>query len=76
MNITEITEKQIAGTLINAHTIGSLRDKHDLDIAKIHSFKTLSFILEYFEKIEGDYQEKINKVKNAIEELKKFHAKE
>lgn len=76
MNIAEITEKQIAGTLINTHTIGSLRDSRDLHIAKRHSFKTLTFILELFEKIEGDYTEKINKVKKSIEELEKFNVKQ
>lgn len=69
-------ETQLGKFLIDAHTIGGLRDESDLRIAQTHAMETISFCIDFLKNIKGGEKEKLEFLMKAKKEIPKFKAKQ
>lgn len=74
-NILEFIEYNANVFLINSHTIGSLRDESDLEIAKYHTSMTINFTLDFLKNIDGSIESKIEFLEKMVTNIKNFKIK-
>ena len=75
-HISEFHENFSAQLLIEKHTIGSIRNKADLDSILCDCHTSVNFALFILEDFSGTQKEKIEYLKKVKEDLKKFKIKE
>lgn len=71
-HITKRPPKHLAYHLIKEHAFNLIRDEADFSNAKYHTNITLSTVIDIFENFEGTTEEKLNFIKEALEESKNY----
>lgn len=72
VNIKDFHENTCANFLLEEHTIGSLRDKSDFDIAVHHAKKSLLFAKDLILNIDVTNKEKAEFIDRVIRDYDKF----
>lgn len=71
-HITKKPPKHLAYHLIKEHAFNLIRDEADFSNAKHHTNITLSTVIDIFENFEGTTEQKLNFIKEALEESKNY----
>jgi hypothetical protein len=72
IDINTVQQGRLSQFLIEEHSIGGIRDEHDLLVIKKHVTTSLNIMIDILDSFDGTSEEKVAFLKEELKEVDKF----